>query len=88
MTNELDKIEAALAAAVFFMKERDVLRDTRAGCEEALTALEILRETHITIARDDVPEGLLDSLKTSIFVQNGCKPIIEAAALIQKEMDK
>jgi len=39
MTKELDKIEAALAAAVFFMRERDVLRDTRESLQEAQAAL-------------------------------------------------
>lgn len=45
-------------------------------------------ETHLLIAKDEVPMGLKDALKHSIFIQNGCKPIMEAAALIAAKMER
>jgi len=90
MTNELDKIEAALKEAIYFMRERDVLRDTRVYLEEALTTLTILRKTHIMIARDDVPDDLSHILEDGRGYDqfDRIQIFMDLSALIQKEMDK
>lgn len=91
MTQELDEIEQVLIKSIDF--EVDWTVGTAENMElvaidlrKALTALQTYRKTHISIARDDVPEDIQGALQTIKHQGIVTRELYDTATLIAERM--